>query len=84
MTDTAVVETLLIAINVVGGIVLWFMKKSYEEIKEDQKEQRVEMDRIKDTYFKKEDFREFKDELWTRLDKMEMHWAERINKMKDD
>lgn len=34
---------------------------------------------IKDDYFKKEDFREFKYELWARLDKMERSFEHRLD-----
>lgn len=39
-----------------------------------------QIDMIKEDYFKKEDFREFKQELWARLDKMETSFENRLDK----
>lgn len=69
-------------INLLLGGVLWFMKQTYSDMKEQLKDTKAELDRVKDTYFKKEDFREFKDELWTRLDKMEVNWATKLNELR--
>ncbi len=71
-----------IVLNILLGGVIWFMKQAYQEVKETQKELRQELNTVKDTYFKKEDFREFKDELWTRLDKMEINWSEKLNELR--
>lgn len=65
-------------INLLLGGVIWFMKVAYNDLKEQVKEHKQELDRVKDTYFKKEDFKDFKDELWTRLDKMEVNWASKL------
>ena len=40
----------------------------------------AEIKSIKDEYFKKEDFREFKQELWARLDRMESSFESRLDK----
>lgn len=71
-----------VLVNLLLGGVLWFMKQSYAELKEQVKENKQELDRVKDTYFKKEDFREFKDELWTRLDRMEINWTTQLNELR--
>lgn len=39
-----------------------------------------EINYIKEVYFKKEDFREFKQELWARLDRMESSFEIRLDK----
>jgi hypothetical protein len=70
-----------VIINLLLGGVVWFMKQAYNDLKEQVKEHKVELDKVKDTYFKKEDFRDFKEELWTRLDKMEVNWAAKINEL---
>ena len=36
------------------------------------------IEKIQDTTYKKEDFREFKEELWTRIDKMEVAFEKRF------
>lgn len=69
-------------VNLLLGGVIWFMKQSYMDVKDELKEQKRELAVVKDTYFKKEDFREFKDELWTRLDKMEINWTEKLNDLR--
>lgn len=71
-----------VLVNLLLGGVIWFMKQAYAEIKETQKEQKQELDKVKDTYFKKEDFREFKDELWVRLDRMEINWSDKLNELR--
>jgi hypothetical protein len=71
-----------VIINLLLGGVLWFMKQTYADLKEAVKEHKQELDKVKDTYFKKEDFREFKDELWTRLDKMEVSWTSKLNDLR--
>lgn len=80
--DPTTVTTAVAVINLLLGGVIWFMKTAYSDIKEQVKEQRNELDRVKDTYFKKEDFREFRDELWTRLDKMEVSWTHKLNELR--
>ena len=79
--DPTILATSGVVINLLLGGVIWFMKQAYSDLKEQVKEHRVELDRVKDTYFKKEDFREFKDELWTRLDKMEVSWTHKLNEL---
>jgi len=75
------IATAGIIINLLFGGVIWFMKQAYSDLKNQVKEHKQELDNVKDKYFKKEDFRDFKDELWTRLDKMEINWAQRINEL---
>ena len=70
-----------VVINLLLGGVVWFMKQAYNDLKDQVKEHKLELDKVKDTYFKKEDFRDFKEELWIRLDKMEVNWAAKINEL---
>jgi hypothetical protein len=76
------VAILLGTVQVLTGIVVWFMKTAYEDLKEKNKELENSITHVKDTYFKKEDFREFKDELWTRLDKMENSFDRKLQELK--
>jgi len=69
---------ILLIINGLFGVVLMLAKNSYNDIKENIKAHSEELSRIKDTYFKKEDFREFKEELWMRLDRMQLEMERRI------
>lgn len=58
--------------NVLLGVVMFFMKQSNDTMKERVSKLETDVERIKDNTVKKEDFREFKEELWIRFDKMEM------------
>jgi len=58
--------------NVLLGVVMFFMKQSNDSMKERVSKLETDVERIKDNTVKKEDFREFKEELWVRFDKMEM------------
>lgn len=69
-------------INLLLGGVIYLMKQSYDDLKATVKEHKADLDKVKDTYFKREDFREFKEELWTRLDKMEVNWAHKVNDLR--
>lgn len=70
--------TISFALNIVLGIAGWLLKNEHNNTKEDikevkaaNKELKTEVDGIKDRYYKKEDFLEFKKELWARLDRIE-------------
>ncbi len=51
---------------------MFFMKIAHDNLKEQIKEHKQDIDKIKDTYIKKEDFREFKEELFVRLDEIKL------------
>lgn len=61
----------LMVLNAVLGIGVWLMKTTIEDLKEQVKDNREKIDIVKDQYFKKDDFTEFKQELWNRLDRFE-------------
>jgi len=65
-------------INGLLALVMYFMKASADGTRIELKELRNSLDTVKDTYYKKEDFREFKDELWRRFDKVEKTIQEQI------
>lgn len=65
--------------NVLLGVIMFFLKKSNDESKEEITRIRNDVDKIKDNTVKKEDFREFKEELWQRLDKMETDFRIQLN-----
>jgi F0F1-type ATP synthase membrane subunit b/b' len=64
--------------NVLLGIIMFFMKQNNDALRDRIKKVEEDVDRIKDTTVKKEDFREFKEELWLRLDRMELHFEKRL------
>ena len=49
--------------NVLLGIIMFFMKQNNDALRDRIKKVEEDVDRIKDTTVKKEDFREFKEEL---------------------
>jgi len=68
--------------NVLLGIIMFFMKQNNDALRDRIKKVEEDVDRIKDTTVKKEDFREFKEELWLRLDRMELHFEKRLGSNK--
>jgi len=78
MTDAYVISFI---INGLLSIAMYFMKQSHDATKEQLKEQRMDIAHIKDNYFKKEEFREFKEELWNRFDKMEIAFERRLQEV---
>jgi uncharacterized membrane protein YraQ (UPF0718 family) len=68
-------------INGLLGVAMYFMKQSNDNNKEQLNRQREDIQHIKDNYFKREEFRDFKDELWTRLDKMENTFERRLHEV---
>jgi hypothetical protein len=67
------VETWILSLiaNAVLGLIAWTMKTTLDDVKEQVRANRQDVDHVKDKYFKKEDFQEFKTELWNRLDRFE-------------
>jgi hypothetical protein len=57
------------AVNGLLLIVGFFMRQTLTEVKEQLKEQKKELDYVKDHYFKRADFTDFKEELFSRLDR---------------
>ena len=72
---------LSLIVNGLLGIAMYFMKQANDVTKEQLAEQRKDIIHIKDNYFKREEFRDFKDELWTRLDKMENTFERRLHEV---
>lgn len=64
--------------NVLLGVVMFFMKQSNDTTKERLNKVEHDLERIKDGTVKKEDFREFKEELWLRFDKMEVSFDKKL------
>lgn len=54
-----------------GAIIMWLAKIKSDSLDSELKSLHADLNYVKEVYFKKEDFREFKAELWSRLDKME-------------
>jgi hypothetical protein len=58
-------------LNGLMAIALYFMKQSNDNTKADIDRIRDDVKDVRDTAYKKEDFKEFKEELWRRFDKLE-------------
>lgn len=72
---------LSLIINGLLGVSMYFMKQNNDRNKEQLDQQREDIKHIKDNYFKREEFRDFKDELWVRLDKMENTFERRLHEV---
>jgi hypothetical protein len=70
-----------LVINGLLGVSMYFMKQSGDNIKKQLDDQRADINHIKENYFKREEFRDFKDELWVRLDKMEHTFERRLHEV---
>ncbi len=68
-------------INGLLGVSMYFMKQSGDNVKKQLDDQRADINHIKENYFKREEFRDFKDELWIRLDKMEHTFERRLHEV---
>ena len=68
-------------INGLLGVSMYFMKQNGDAVKKQLDDQKDDIKHIKDNYFKREEFRDFKDELWVRLDKMENTFERRLHEV---
>jgi hypothetical protein len=76
-------------INGLLALACYFLKSAHADLKEENKNLwvecnsiRKELSNVKDKYFKKEDFNDFKKELWARLDRMEDDFKQQIQELK--
>lgn len=60
-----------LSINALMGLVMYFMKMAHDNTKENIKRLETEVKDVRDNAFRKEDFKDFRDELWKRFDKLE-------------
>jgi len=80
--DLAVVLAVVsLIVNVLMGIIMFFVKYTADGVNDKLKEHQVAIDKIKDSYIKKEDFREFKEELFVRLDEMKLDFRQEIERL---
>jgi len=78
------VESQIIAwtINGLMGVIMWLGKVQLDTLQKRIDHLEDNDDYFKDHYFKKEDFREFKQELYTKLDKMESSLESKLDTIK--
>lgn len=68
-----------IAANAVLGLAGFLMKYTIDDLKNQASTNRRDIDYIKEKYFKREDFVDFKEELWRRLDRFEKDVKDQLN-----
>ncbi len=68
-------------VSALATLVMFLMKNQMDTQSKQLDNLNSEIKHIKDEYFKKEDFREFKTELWARLDKMELSFENRMGRV---
>lgn len=66
------VAVILFVLNVLTGVIMYFMKQTYDGLKQTIQVLQSKQDRFTEDYLKKEDFREFKEELWKRFDDLKV------------
>ncbi len=64
-------DVVLFIVNGFLGVVMYFIKGQHDRTKEDIRELKVKYDALKDTSVHKLDLKEFKEDLYRRLDKVE-------------
>jgi hypothetical protein len=67
-------------INGLMGLAVFFIKTSYNDLKDKIGKQEDALEKVKETYTKKEDFISFKTELWMRLDEMKADFLRALDK----
>lgn len=79
MDNASNITLVLFVINALFAIAGWSMKSMITDLKAEVVKNRSEIDIVKEKYYKKEDFQEFKKELWQRLDKFEQDVKEQLH-----
>lgn len=75
------VDNIIIGIiSVLGGAAVYLIKEQINDLKRINERVIDDIDHIKESYFKKADFSEFKNELWARLDRFEADVKEQLNR----
>lgn len=63
--------TIAFAMSTLMGVVSYLLKMQIQMQKDQIKELQNDIKEVREKYYKKEDFQEFKKELWARLDRLE-------------
>jgi hypothetical protein len=80
--DPVIISVISVVLNAVLGLTTYMMKQAHSDMKKSNEELWDEIDAIKEKYFRKEDFSEFKQELWKRFDRLEDDVKARIEELK--
>jgi len=78
--DNTLLTVGLFIINLLLGVAGWTMRSMITDLKLEVARNRVDIDNVRDKYFKKEDFSDFKKELWSRLDRFEQDVKDQLHK----
>lgn len=78
--DQYVLLIISLVFNAILGLAGFSMKSTVDDLKEIARSNKQDIDHVKEKYFKKEDFTEFKQELWARLDRFEQDVKFQVNK----
>jgi len=78
--DNTLLTVGLFIINLLLGVAGWTMRSMITDLKLEVAHNRVDIDNVRDKYFKKEDFSDFKKELWSRLDRFEQDVKDQLHK----
>ena len=68
MADSAIVSWIL---NATFGVIMFLMKQAQDRTREDIKKHDTSIELLKENKLAKSDFKEFKEELWKRFDRLE-------------
>lgn len=74
--------TISYILNGLLGVAMYFMKLAHDTTRESIKELKLEIKEVRDTALRREDFHDFRDQLWGRLDKMEADVSKQLSELK--
>lgn len=77
--DFSPFQAAMFIINCLLGVAAWAIKTNLSDLKSEIKTNRIDIEHVKEKYFKREDFTEFKQELWLRLDRFEQDVKAQLN-----
>ena len=80
--DLSTASIALLLLQALFGVVMYLLKTSNDTAKEEIKLLKAEVKEIRDKAFFKEDFLDFRNQLWGRLDKMEADFKTQIWELK--
>lgn len=66
------------AINGLMGVAMYLLRNAHDSLKEEIKQNRIDINLLKENKMDKLDFKEFKEELWGRLERFEDKITEQI------
>ena len=74
--------TVSYVLNTLMGVLMYFMKLAHDAQKERVDKLEAHVQDLSDKALKKEDFRDFREQLWTRLDRMETDFKQQLIEFK--